>query len=115
MKPTPPNINRHPAASRHSTWPEDSRFPQAIPQQPQAPPERLNLPPSALTEKTMSRRLHRKQAAGYIGVSISWLDKPRLRGDGPAFLQIGGRVVYDLADLDAYLASCRRQSTSEPR
>jgi hypothetical protein len=63
----------------------------------------------------MSRRLHRKQAAVYLGVSLSWLDKSRLHGDGPAFLQVGSRVVYDTADLDDYLASCRRQSTSEPR
>ena len=61
------------------------------------------------------RRLHRKKSAEYLGVSLSWLDKSRLRGDGPPFLQIGGRIVYDTADLDAYLASCRRQSTSETR
>lgn len=65
--------------------------------------------------KPVSRRLHRKQAASYIGTSVSWLDKSRLRGDSPAFLQIGGRVVYDTADLDDYLARCRRQSTSDQR
>lgn len=61
------------------------------------------------------RRLHRKEAATYLGLSLSWLDKSRLRGNGPPFLQIGTRIVYDMADLDAYIASCRRQSTSEPR
>ena len=65
--------------------------------------------------KPVSRRLHRKQAASYIGTSVSWLDKSRLRGDSPAFLQIGGRVVYDTADLDDYVARCRRQSTSDQR
>lgn len=115
MKPTPLNNTRHPAPSRHSTWPEESRLPQTLPHQPQAPADRSNRPLSALAEKPVSRRLHRKQAAGYIGVSISWLDKSRLRGDGPPFLQIGGRIVYDTADLDSYLSSCRRQSTSEPR
>ncbi|WP_421693937.1 hypothetical protein [Aestuariivirga sp.] len=59
------------------------------------------------------KRVHRKVAAGYIGTSLSWLDKSRLKGDGPVFLQIGGRVVYDTADLDDYLARCRRQSTSQ--
>jgi hypothetical protein len=61
----------------------------------------------------LSRRLHRKKAADYIGTSLSWLDKSRLRGDGPAFLQIGGRVVYDTADLDDFLSRCRRRSTSQ--
>ena len=69
---------------------------------------------SAHIGKPVSRRLHRKQAAVYVGVSLSWLDKSRLRGDGPTFLEIGGRVVYDTADLDAFLSSCRRTSTSRP-
>lgn len=59
-----------------------------------------------------SRRLHRKHAAVYLGVSLSWLDKSRLKGDGPAFLRIGARVVYDTADLDSYMADSRRRSTS---
>lgn len=115
MNHAPPNITRRPASLQRSARPDDGRVPQATPQHPQAPAHRSNRAPSALAEKTLSLRLHRKQAAGYIGVSLSWLDKSRLRGDGPAFLQIGGRVVYDVADLDAYLASCRRQSTSVTR
>ena len=63
--------------------------------------------------KPVSKRLHRKKAADYIGTSLSWLDKSRLKGDGPAYLQIGGRVVYDTADLDDFLARCRRRSTSQ--
>jgi hypothetical protein len=59
-----------------------------------------------------SRRLHRKLAAAHLGVSLSWLDKSRLRGDGPVFLQIGGRIVYYTADLDDYMERCRRHSTS---
>jgi hypothetical protein len=46
-------------------------------------------------------------------MSLSWLDKSRLRGDGPAFLKIGGRIVYDTADLDRFMAERRRRSTSE--
>ena len=71
--------------------------------------------PGVTPPTVASRRLHRKRAADYIGTSLSWLDKSRLRGDGPAYLQIGGRVVYDTADLDEYLAKWRRQSTSERR
>lgn len=60
-----------------------------------------------------SRRLHRKQAAEYIGTSLSWLDKSRVTGRGPVFICIGGRVIYDTADLDQFLQSNRHSSTSE--
>lgn len=63
--------------------------------------------------KQASRRLHRKLAAVYIGTSLSWLDKSRLRGDGPVYLQIGGRIIYDTTDLDRFMAERRRRSTSE--
>jgi hypothetical protein len=36
-----------------------------------------------------------------------------MRGDPPAFLKVGRAIVYDEADLDGWLESCRRQSTSE--
>jgi hypothetical protein len=51
-------------------------------------------------------------AAKYLLVSESWLNKSRLTGRGPAYLKIGAKVVYQQADLDAWLASCRRTSTS---
>jgi hypothetical protein len=68
---------------------------------------------AAQTPKPSSKRLHRKQTAAYLGVSLSWLDKSRLTGLGPVFITIGGRIVYDSADLDAFLQSNRRTSTSE--
>ena len=53
-------------------------------------------------------------AAAYIGLSTSTLAKMRLRGDGPAYSKAGARVVvYDIADLDAWLAGRRRHSTSD--
>jgi hypothetical protein len=63
--------------------------------------------------KAISKRLHRKQAAEYLGISLSWLDKSRISGLGAAFISIGGRIVYDTADLDEFLQKNRRQSTSE--
>jgi hypothetical protein len=63
--------------------------------------------------RVSSRRLHRKKAAEYLGVSLSWLDKARLSGLGPVFISIGGRVVYDSTDLDQFLQDHRRASTSE--
>jgi hypothetical protein len=60
-----------------------------------------------------SKRLHRKQAAAYLGVSLSWLDKARLTGLGPPYIAIGGRVLYDSRDLETFLQSNRHSSTSE--
>ena len=68
---------------------------------------------AAPSPKPNSKRLHRKQAAEYLGVSLSWLDKARLTGLGPVFISIGGRVVYDSGDLDEFLQKNRRQSTSD--
>jgi predicted DNA-binding transcriptional regulator AlpA len=59
-------------------------------------------------------RLRSPAAAAYLGLSASTLAKMRLRGDGPVYSKAGPRiVVYDVADLDAWLATRRRQSTSE--
>ncbi len=57
----------------------------------------------------------RPPAAGkYLGgVSTSTLAKWRLTGFGPAYSKAGRNVVYNVADLDAYLSSRRRLSTSD--
>ena len=61
-----------------------------------------------------SRRFRAKKAAAHIGMSASWLAKRRMSGDPPAFLKLGRAIVYEEAELDAWLESCRRRSTSEP-
>lgn len=53
------------------------------------------------------------EAAQYCGSSVSTFNKLRVYGGGPAYISIGRRVVYDPADLDAWLAARRRKSTSE--
>jgi helix-turn-helix protein len=70
-----------------------------------------NIP--AATPKGFSRRLHRKQAAEFLGVSLSWLDKARISGLGPVFVKMGGRVLYDSRDLEAFIDGNRHSSTSE--
>lgn len=65
------------------------------------------------TPRGFSRRLHRKQAAEFLGVSLSWLDKARLSGLGPPYIAIGGRILYDSRDLEIFLQSNRHTSTSE--
>jgi len=59
-------------------------------------------------------KLRSKAAAEYLGLSNSTLAKMRLRGDGPPYAKVGPRVViYDLSDLESYVAARRRRSTSE--
>ena len=59
-------------------------------------------------------KMRAPQAAAYLGLATSTLAKMRLRGDGPHFIKAGPRVViYDLHDLDEWLVSRRRSSTSD--
>ena len=60
-----------------------------------------------------SRYLRTASAAEYIGLTKSTLEKRRLTGGGPVFSKLGRTVVYDRADLDAWVAARRRQSTSD--
>lgn len=62
---------------------------------------------------TSLRRVNVADASTYTGLSISTLNKLRVSGGGPQFLKLGRRVAYDLADLDAWLSSKRRRSTSD--
>ena len=55
------------------------------------------------------------EASAYTGLSESTLAKRRLRGEPPIFVRLGARAVgYLREDLDAWLESCRRRSTSDP-
>ena len=63
---------------------------------------------------SQSCRFRTSDAAAYCGCSKSTLEKLRCTGGGPAFIKLGRTVVYDTADLDAWLASRRRLSTSDP-
>lgn len=58
-------------------------------------------------------RMNVVEAAAFIGVSTSMLNKLRVFGGGPVFLKIGRRVAYDPQDLTAWLDGRRRRSTSD--
>ena len=59
------------------------------------------------------RILRTVEAAEYVGLSPSTLEKLRSKNVGPPFIRLGGRAVgYDLRDLDAWLDGQRHQSTS---
>ena len=59
------------------------------------------------------RHLRTKDAAAYIGLSKSTLEKMRVTGGGPPFIKMGKTVVYDVTDLDAWMAERRFRSTAE--
>ncbi len=57
------------------------------------------------------RILRTPNAADYVGLSASTLEKKRLAGDGPRFIRLGGRAIgYDVRDLDAWLDQQREDS-----
>jgi hypothetical protein len=66
-----------------------------------------------LPEMPHNSRRHRS-AAKHIGMSSSWLAKRRMAGLPPAYHKVGKAVVYDEDEPDRFLATCQRQSTSEP-
>lgn len=61
-----------------------------------------------------SQLLTTPDAAKLLGVSASYLNQSRLRGDGPAYVKISPTCVrYRRADLDAWVASRTVRSTAE--
>jgi predicted DNA-binding transcriptional regulator AlpA len=63
----------------------------------------------------VSRRVMRTpQAAEYVGLSPSTLEKFRLSGEGPIYHKSGPKiVVYYPDELDSWLHARRRKSTSD--
>ena len=55
------------------------------------------------------------EAAKALRLSERTLERMRLTGLGPAFVKAGRRVLYRQADLEAWIASQVRASTSEAR
>ena len=55
------------------------------------------------------------EAAGYLGLKKCTLEAWRCRGGGPVFLKLGKAVRYRKKDLDAFLNSRLRTSTSMKR
>jgi Helix-turn-helix domain len=58
--------------------------------------------------------LRTPEAAKYLRLSGRTLEKHRIQGTGPIYRKIGGRVVYALDDLKAWVDLGTRTSTSDP-
>lgn len=65
-----------------------------------------------MPNSTHRPKLRTPEAAHYCGSSTSTLNKLRLTGGGPVYITIGRTVVYDPDDIDAWLTTMRRKSTS---
>ena len=49
----------------------------------------------------------------YLRRRPNWLAKQRITGLGPKYVKLGGRVFYRREDVEAWLESLVRSSTSE--
>jgi predicted DNA-binding transcriptional regulator AlpA len=65
-----------------------------------------------MSDKINRQMLRTPEAAQYLGISASTMNKLRVYGDGPAFVKLGRTVVYDPVDLNDWLRINRRTSTS---
>lgn len=54
-----------------------------------------------------------EEAADWMRLSPSYLNKMRVTGDGPPFFKPGRRVLYRRGDLDRWLDARRFNSTSQ--
>jgi excisionase family DNA binding protein len=54
-----------------------------------------------------------RQAAERCSLSPRTLEKLRVSGGGPHYLRLGGSVRYQLEDLDSWIESSRRRTTSD--
>jgi excisionase family DNA binding protein len=68
----------------------------------QAPTKTTHLPAMLTTQ----------QAADLLGVSKSFLDKARVKGDGPPFHRIGSAIRYNPVDVYEWANGFRYTSTS---
>jgi hypothetical protein len=61
----------------------------------------------------LERQLTPKEASDVVRLSISWLAKARMRGDGPPYTKVRRAVRYSPSGLAQWLNSRQRRSTSE--
>ncbi len=53
------------------------------------------------------------QAATYLGLAVSTLNKWRCHGGGPVYIKMGRAVRYRTEDLELFLLNSRAKSTSD--
>lgn len=62
----------------------------------------------------MPTYLNTSESAAHVRLSRATLERLRVKGGGPAYINpVPDRVVYTVEDLDAWMESRRRSSTSD--
>ncbi|WP_438269549.1 helix-turn-helix transcriptional regulator [Pseudomonas indica] len=69
---------------------------------------------AATTPPQPQRYLTNDEAAEYLRLSPRTLEKQRVIGGGPKFRKFGRRVMYAVADLDAWADQRSFEATSDP-
>lgn len=62
---------------------------------------------------THRKLLNEMQTSEVTGFAVKTLRKRRWEGKAPRFLKIGSKVFYDPDELQNFLKSCVRNSTSD--
>jgi hypothetical protein len=65
--------------------------------------------------REMIRLFTVREAAGYLRLSMSTLNRLRVSGGGPRYAKLAGKVLYDVTDLDGWIEDGKRGSTSDSR
>jgi predicted DNA-binding transcriptional regulator AlpA len=61
-------------------------------------------------------RLNADEAADYCGISVPTLKRYRAAGNGPKFIRFSPhKILYDVHDLDAWIAASKQRSTKPRR
>jgi hypothetical protein len=69
---------------------------------------------AAATPAQPQRYLNNDEAAQHLRLSPRTLEKQRVIGGGPKFRKFGRRVMYAVADLDAWADQRSYEATSDP-
>lgn len=88
-------------------------------QRPSTPRAGARTPPRAtgatpVLTAAAARYLTNDEAADYLRLSPRTLEKMRVIGGGPRFRKFGRRVMYAIADLDAWADRRAYDMTSDP-
>jgi predicted DNA-binding transcriptional regulator AlpA len=66
-----------------------------------------------MTKSDFDKLLTVSEAAEFLQLSESWMNKARIYGDGPRFIKMGRSVRYSLHALEEFKRAHSRGSTSE--
>ena len=64
-------------------------------------------------EMNSKRLMTEAQASIMTGFKMATLRKRRWQGKPPRFLKVGSKVLYDANDVEGFMDSCVRESTSQ--